>query len=156
MENRLLLQTFYHGLSTNTHETMDAAAGGAFMSLTLTEATNFVEKMGSNQAWNEERQPCKKERGMHQLKEVVILSAKMNLLMKRLEDKAPEKREVMQLSESCMTCEECGNTGHSGSQCPRREEDVNYINNNNQYHPQQNQGWTQERTNYPGNYSGKY
>jgi type II secretory pathway component PulM len=36
MENWLLLQTFYHGLSTNTRETMDAAAGGAFLSLTLT------------------------------------------------------------------------------------------------------------------------
>jgi hypothetical protein len=63
----------------------------------------------------------------------------MDLLMKRLEDKAPEKKEVMQLFESCMTCEECGNTGHSRSQCPQLEEDVNYINNNNQYRPQQNQ-----------------
>jgi hypothetical protein len=75
MENRLLLQTFYHGLSTNTRETMDAAAGGAFLSFTLTQATNLVEKMASNQAWNEERQPHKKQRGMHQLKEVDMLSA---------------------------------------------------------------------------------
>jgi hypothetical protein len=93
---------------------------------------------------------------MHQLKEVDMLSAKMDLLMKRLEDKAPKKREVMQLFKSHMTCEECGNTGHSGSQCPQLEEDVNYINNNNQNRPQQNQGWTQQRTNYPGNYSGNY
>jgi hypothetical protein len=35
MENWLLLQTFYHGLSTNTRETMDAADGGAFLSLHL-------------------------------------------------------------------------------------------------------------------------
>jgi hypothetical protein len=91
MENWLLLQT-YHGLSTNTSETIDVPAGGAFLSLTLTQATNLVEKMASNQAWNEERQPCKKERGMHQLKEVDMLSTKMDLLMKRLEDKAPEKK----------------------------------------------------------------
>jgi hypothetical protein len=91
---------------------------------------------------------------MRQLKEVEMLSAKMDLLMKRLEDKAPEKKEVMQLFESRMTCEECGNTGHSGSQCPQLDEDMNYINNNNQYRPQQNQGWTQQRTNYPGNYQG--
>jgi hypothetical protein len=107
MENWLLLQTFYHGLSTNTHEMMDAAAGGAFLSLTLTQATTLVEKMASNQAWN---QPHKEERGMHQLKEVDMLSAKMDLLMKRLEDKAPKKKEVMQLFESRITCEECGNT----------------------------------------------
>jgi uncharacterized membrane protein len=156
MENWLLLQTFYHGLSTKTREMMDAAAGGAFMSLTLTQATNLVDKMASNHAWNDERQPHKKERGMHQLKEVDMLSAKMDLLMKRLEDKALEKKKVMQLFESRMTCEECGNTGDSGSQYPQLEEDVNYINNNNQYHHQQNQGWTRQRTNYPGNYLGNY
>jgi hypothetical protein len=103
MEKWLLLQTFYHGPSTNTRKTMDAAAGGAFLSLTLPQATNLVEKMVSNQAWNEERQPHKKERGMHQLKEVDMLTAKMDLLMKRLEDKAPEKKEVMQLFKSRMT-----------------------------------------------------
>jgi cytochrome c peroxidase len=93
---------------------------------------------------------------MHQLKELDMLSAKMDLLMKRLKDKAPEKKEVMQLFKSRMTCEECGNTGHLGSQCPQLEEDVNYINNNNQYHPQQNKGWTQQRTNYLGNCLGNY
>jgi hypothetical protein len=56
--------------------------------------------------------PRKKEIGMHQLKEVDMLSAKMDLLMKRLEEQAPEKKEVMQLFESRMTCEECGNIGH--------------------------------------------
>jgi len=30
-----------------------------------------------------------------------------------------------------MTCEECGDTGHSGYHCPEMHEDVNYINNNN-------------------------
>jgi hypothetical protein len=142
MENWLLLQTFCHGLSTNTRETMDVVAGGAFLSLTLSQATNLVKKMESNQALNEECQPRKKERGMHQLKEVDILSAKMDLLMKRLVDKAREKKEVMQLFKSRMTCEECGNTGHSGGQCPQLEEDVNYINNNNKYRSQQNQRWT--------------
>jgi hypothetical protein len=62
--------------------------------------------------------------------------------MKRLVDKAREKKEVMQLFKSRMTCEECGNTGHSGGQCPQMEEDVNYINNNNKYRSQQNQRWT--------------
>jgi uncharacterized protein with PIN domain len=49
----------------------------------------------------------------------------------------------MQLFKSRMTCEKCGNNGHSGSQWPQLEEDVSYINNNNQYRPQLNQGWTQ-------------
>jgi predicted Ser/Thr protein kinase len=75
---------------------MDAAAGGAFLSLTLTQATNLVEKMVSNQAWNEERQPHKKERGMHQLKEVDMLSAKMDLLMKSRRF-AKDRKEVIRV-----------------------------------------------------------
>jgi hypothetical protein len=34
---------------------MDAAAGGAFLSLTIRDATSLVEKIASNQGWNEER-----------------------------------------------------------------------------------------------------
>ena len=55
MENWLLMQTFYHGLTNSTHETMDAAASGAFLSLTILAATTLVKKMASNQGWNEER-----------------------------------------------------------------------------------------------------
>jgi hypothetical protein len=153
MEKWLLMQTFYHGLTNNTRETMDAAAGGAFLSLTLTQATELVEKMASNQVWNDERQQPRK-RGMHQLKEVDMLSAKLDLIMKRLDEKTPEKKEVMQIFDSRMTCEECGNTGHTGNHCPELQEDVNYINNNNNYRPQQSQGWNQQRPNYSGNYQG--
>jgi hypothetical protein len=80
---------------------------------------------------------------MHQLKEVDMLSAKMDMLMKKLEDGASEKKEVMHIHDSCITCEVCGDTGHSRSNCPKTQEDVNYINNNN-YRPQQNQGWNQQ------------
>ena len=45
MENWLLIQTFYHGLTNSTHENMDVAAGGAFLSLTILAATALVEKM---------------------------------------------------------------------------------------------------------------
>ena len=48
--------------------------------------------MASNQNWNEERvQTRKGDGGMSQLKEVDILSTKMDLLMKKLEDQANEK-----------------------------------------------------------------
>jgi hypothetical protein len=50
---------------------------------------------------------------MHQLKEVDMLSAKMDLLMKRLDERAGEKKKVMHIHDSSMTCEECGDTGHS-------------------------------------------
>jgi hypothetical protein len=49
MESWLLMQTFYHGLGNSARETMDAAAGVAFLSLTIPQATVLVEKMASNQ-----------------------------------------------------------------------------------------------------------
>jgi hypothetical protein len=64
-----------------------------------------------------------------------MLSAKMDLLMKKLEDRVSEKKEIMHIHDSCMMCEVCGDTGHSGSNYPETQEDVNYINNNN-YCPQ--------------------
>jgi hypothetical protein len=79
----------------------------------------------------------------------------MDLLMKKLEDRANEKKEVMHINNSCMTCEECGNTRHSGNNCLKIQEDVNFINNNNYYRSQQNQGWNQQqRPNYQGNPQG--
>jgi hypothetical protein len=83
---------------------MDAATRAAFLSLTLPTATTLVEKMASNQGWNEEHvQPRKRGGGMHQLKEVDMLSAKMDLLMKKLKDRANKKKEVMHIHDSCMT-----------------------------------------------------
>jgi hypothetical protein len=48
MENWLLMQTFYHGLTSSTHENVDVAARGSFLSLNVTEATTLIEKMASN------------------------------------------------------------------------------------------------------------
>ena len=92
---------------------------------------------------------------MHQLKEVDMLSAKMDLLIKKLENRANEKQKVMHIHDSCMACEVYGNTGHSGNSCPETQEDVNFVNNNNYFRPQQNQGWNQQqRPNYQGNPQG--
>ena len=45
---------------------MDAAAGGALLSLTISQATALVEKMASNQGWSEERtHTCKRGGRMH-------------------------------------------------------------------------------------------
>jgi hypothetical protein len=74
--------------------------------------------------------------------------------MKRLDERAGEKNEVMHIHDSRMTCEECGDTRHSGSNYPELQEDVNYLNNNYYYYrPQQNQGWKQQQSpNYSDNY----
>ncbi|WVZ76330.1 hypothetical protein U9M48_024313 [Paspalum notatum var. saurae] len=52
----------------------------------------------------------------------------MDLLLKKLND-APEAAPVHVL-DSHMTCEVCGNTGHSGNSCPETQpEDANFIGN---------------------------
>jgi hypothetical protein len=38
------MQIFYHALSNSTRETMDAVVGGAFLSLTLAQATALVKR----------------------------------------------------------------------------------------------------------------
>jgi hypothetical protein len=97
---------------------------------------------------------------MHQLKEADMKSAKLDLIMKKLEELDIEKKEVMHISDSRMTCEECEDIGHSGNNYLTIQ-DVNYINNDNSYRPQLNQGWNQQnqgwnqqqqRSNYQGNF----
>jgi hypothetical protein len=89
------------------------------LSLNLIDAIALIEKMASNQSWNEECvQPRKRGGGMHELKEADMVSAKLDLIMKKLEARDMMKKEVMHISDSHMTCEECGDVGHSGVNCP--------------------------------------
>jgi hypothetical protein len=52
MDEWLVLQSFYNGLTTTSRAHLDAAAGGAYLNLTITKATALIEKMVSNQDWN--------------------------------------------------------------------------------------------------------
>uniref|UniRef100_K3ZZJ3 CCHC-type domain-containing protein n=1 Tax=Setaria italica TaxID=4555 RepID=K3ZZJ3_SETIT len=78
-------------------------------------------------------------RVMHIVTEAGMLTAKMDLLMKKLNDYTKEKAAMsntVQAMDSHMTCEVCGNIGHSGNNCPKTQEDVLHMNDNNSgYHP---------------------
>jgi hypothetical protein len=54
-----------------------------------------------------------------------------------------------------MTCEVCGETRHSGNFCPETHEDLNFVNNDNSFCPQ-NQGWNQRSNNQAGNNYNNY
>jgi hypothetical protein len=85
MEEWFIIQTFYHGLIRSAREHIDVAAGGSFFTLSIEEAHKLVEKMASNQSWDEEHtQTC--TRRVHQLEEVDMLTAKIDLLVKKLEN----------------------------------------------------------------------
>ena len=79
-----------------------------------------------------------------------MLSAKMDLLMKKIEEGSNSKKdhEVVQPYATARAievdpwCEVCGGDDHSGNNCPETREDVNFINNNNNgYRSQQQGGW---------------
>ena len=71
---------------------IDAAAGGAFLSLTIDGVMALINKMVMNQSWGEER---KTQKGMHTVKETDMLSTKIDLFMIRLEEWAQEKDAMM-------------------------------------------------------------
>ena len=105
---------------------MDAAVGGAFLSLDVVGARTLIDKVASNQSWKGDRQPAH-AKGMHEIDSVDMLVARMDLFMKKLES---PHQEVNRTMESQMTCEKCGNAGHSGKSCPFTQKDENSIGNN--------------------------
>jgi len=60
-----------------------------------------------------------------------MLAAKLDLLMKRLDERANEKemQGTIKAMDSHMTCEVCGEVGHSENDCPETREEAAYINN---------------------------
>ena len=80
-----MLQSFYNGLMTTSRDHLDAAAGGA-LDLTIAKATALTKKMGSNQGWNEERSQPRTKGGMHTVKETDMLAAKLDLLLKKIDE----------------------------------------------------------------------
>jgi hypothetical protein len=55
MEEWFIIQSFYHGMIRSDREHIDADVGGSFFTLSIKKARNLVEKMASNQSWDEER-----------------------------------------------------------------------------------------------------
>jgi hypothetical protein len=88
MENWLVLQNFCEGFMPMSKGHVDAAAGGAFLSLTINDAMALIKMMVANQSWGEER---RQQKGMHTIKEANMLAVKIDLLLKRLNKRTHEK-----------------------------------------------------------------
>jgi hypothetical protein len=139
MEEWFIIQSFYHGLIRSAREHIEVAARGSFFALSIEKAHKLIEKMASHQSWNDEHtQTC--TRKIHQLEEVDMLTAKIDL-MKKLEILGLDH---LKMVDARITCEECGETGHMGINCPTVPQDVNVVgNSNNGFCPNQsfNAGW---------------
>jgi hypothetical protein len=148
MEEWFIIQSFYRGLIRSAREHIDTAAGGSLFSLSIKEARGLIEKMTSNQSWIDEHTQTHTHQ-VHQLEEVDMLTAKIDLLMKKLEDPALDH---LKMVNARMTCEECEETWHMGINFPMTYLDVNFVrNSNNGFYPHQcfNSGWN--KPNFPFN-----
>jgi hypothetical protein len=87
MEEWFIIQSFYHGLIRLAREHIDAAAGGSFFTLSIEEAHKLAEKMAPNQSWDEECTQTRTHK-VHQLEEVDMLTAKIDLLIRNTRTQA--------------------------------------------------------------------
>jgi hypothetical protein len=81
------------------------------------------------------------------VKETYLIAAKIDHLMKRLDDRAANKdttTSTVQAMDSHMTCEVCGDIGHSGNNCPETREEASYINNGFRQQQGNNNGWSNQ------------
>jgi hypothetical protein len=127
MEEWFIIQSFYHGLIRSAQEHIDAAARGSFFIISIEEGPKLIKKMTSNQSSDEERTQTRTHK-VHQLEEVDMLTAKIDLLMKKLENSGLDH---IKMVDAQVTCEECRETGHMGINCPTVSQDVNFIGNSN-------------------------
>ena len=89
---------------------------------------------------------------MHTVKEVDMLAAKMDLLLKRLDERVTDKEAMkgtVKAMDSQMTCEVYGEVGHLGNNCPETHEDATYINNG--FRQGNNNGWNNQSRLQEGN-----
>jgi hypothetical protein len=121
-------------LIRSAREHIDAAAGGSFFTHTIEEARKLVEKMAFNQNWDEELTQTH-TRKVHQLEEVDMLTAKIDLLMKKLENPGLDH---LKMVDARVTCEDYRETCHMGINWPMVSQDVNFVGNSNSgFHPNQ-------------------
>jgi hypothetical protein len=115
-EEWFIIQSFNHGLIRSAREHIDVAAGGSFFALSVEESHKLIEKMTSNQSWDEEHtHTCTHK--VHQLEEVDMLTVKIDLLMKKLEN--PDLNHL-KMVDARVTCEECRETCHMGIEGPEK------------------------------------
>jgi hypothetical protein len=102
--------------------------------LSIEEAHKLIEKMASNQSWDD-KHTLSYTRKVHQLEEVDMLTIKIDLLVKKLEDPGLNHPKMV---DTRVTYEECGEIGHMGINCPTVYQDTNFVgHSNNGYRPNQ-------------------
>jgi hypothetical protein len=140
-----LIQGFYHGITQLFCSYLDVAAGGTFFSPKVVEAKELIKKTVSNQGWSDERLQLKK-RWMQTVNEVNMLSAKIVLLMNKIDERATFKKDHGAMCVEEMTIRAIIAL-RQGKMCTYSLSSITTINNGYQ---SQQQGWNL-RSFYRGN-----
>lgn len=142
------LETFYNGLNPSTRLMVDAAANGALLSKSYTEAYEILERIANNNyRWPSARQPAARgSAGVHSIDAITALSAQVTSLTNMVKALTNAPTTVKQVTE--LSCVYCGEE-HDFDNCPGNPALVNYVGNfnrqpqNNSYSNTYNPGWKQ-------------
>jgi len=129
MQDWLLIQSFYHGLFIESRHHLDAAAGGAFFSLNVKQAKEWIEKMVENQGWIDNHL-----QGTNNIQ--LVNSISLDSLLNRLDERANRKRDRASIEHysklrDATPYEQC----HDAEYCQRR--DIKSLLNDGGYGPPQ-------------------
>ncbi|KAI4299939.1 hypothetical protein L6164_033359 [Bauhinia variegata] len=82
MQDWLVLQVFYGGLSTNTKTVVDVTVGGAFLNKDYAKAYELLEEVTTNASdWNSRRDNDKKVVGIQDTNAIAKLSSKLDQVL---------------------------------------------------------------------------
>ena len=170
-DDQTQIHIFRNGLVPSSKLLLDATAGGSLMAKSNEEAVEIIDKMARNDhkvqhdRSNVQRKPGVLELGTNDaiLAQNKLLSQQVEELTKqmaRLPQQFKELQDSPQKSKQVLSCELC-NGDHQTGFCPPEDEEVNYMANQRDYQPRQqqyqqypnnqgyqprgnNQGWRQE------------
>jgi hypothetical protein len=130
MENWLILQNFYNRLTSTSKAHIDLLDEPSSHSLSI-EPRLYLKR------WSPTRGGVKTHSKPNKMtciprKNTNMLATKLDLQIKCLDEHDTTKEATygaVQALNLHMTCEVCGNNGHSGNDCPKTHEDAWYNNN---------------------------
>ena len=96
-----VLHSFYNGLNYMSRSMLDSAAGGAFMTKTVSDAKAIIENMLQNYGQSHtERSPSTSSKKVNSIEEVEYLSAKVDTLIAMMSKNNVDKVPLHQLVEN--------------------------------------------------------
>ncbi|XP_048231313.1 uncharacterized protein LOC125370323 [Ricinus communis] len=124
----LLIQTFYNGLTHEYRIYIDAASGGKFIEKVPIEAKALLGKMAANDNFHSGGRNNAKKGGKHDVDAMTLLTSTVQALSLKIDQLRAGPSVVA-------SCETCGVQGHIASECQYVEmlmEQANALYNNNQ------------------------